>query len=69
MAWIKMNTRTILSLRGELVTQNSRYGIKKQQRGLYDLEIMNVAESDAGVYICQITSSPMLNMVCTDIQY
>ncbi|XP_040581450.1 protein amalgam isoform X1 [Lepeophtheirus salmonis] len=62
-AWMRYDTRTILSLHGELVTQSNRYAIINKEEGSYDLFITNVIDSDAGTYICQINSEPMKNLV------
>ncbi|QQP40541.1 Uncharacterized protein FKW44_014622, partial [Caligus rogercresseyi] len=59
---MRYDTRTILSLHGELVTQSNRYAIINKEEGSYDLFITNVIDSDAGTYICQINSEPMKNL-------
>ncbi len=33
------------------------------KKGLNDLHIFNVTEKDAGIYICQINTEPMKNLV------
>ena len=65
-AWIRQSSRTILSLHGELVTQSSKYKIVNKEYGNFDLVILNVEVKDEGIYICQINSIPMKNMVRID---
>ena len=62
-AWIRQKSRTIISLHGELVTQSRRYVISSKNKGSVNLVLTNVRISDAGTYICQINSNPMINLV------
>ena len=63
MAWIKFESRTILSAHDELVTQSLRYAIENKEQQSVDLKIANVRPEDEGTYICQINSNPMKNLV------
>lgn len=63
-AWIKQNSRKIISLHGELVTQSDRYAIYKKNEDSVNLVVTHVKMEDAGTYICQINSNPMVNLVC-----
>ena len=67
-AWIKQNSRKIISLHGELVTQSNRYAIYKKNVDSVSLVVTNVKLDDAGTYICQVNSNPMVNLVCIRIQ-
>ena len=65
-AWIKQNSRKIISLHGELVTQSARYAIYKKNEDSVNLVVTDVKMEDAGTYICQINSNPMVNLVCIE---
>ena len=61
-AWIRYDTRTILTMHEEKVTQSNHYStINKQDNS--DLIITDVREDDAGIYICQINTEPLRNKV------
>ena len=61
-AWIRYDTRTILTMQDKTVTQSSHYSLENK-RDSSDLIITNIKEDDAGIYICQINSEPMRNHV------
>ena len=61
-AWIRYDTKTILSMHEVKVTQSDRYALEKIE-GSIDLIITNVTEDDAGTYICQLNSQPTTNHV------
>ena len=67
-AWIKQNSRKIISLHGELVTQSNRYAIYKKNVDSVSLVVTDVKMDDAGTYICQVNSNPMVNLVCIRIR-
>ena len=61
-AWIRYDTRTILTMQENKVTQSSHYSLENK-RDSSDLIITNITENDAGIYICQINTEPTLNHV------
>ena len=63
MAWIRYESRTILSAHDELVTQSKRYAIENKEQESVDLMITDIGTEDNGTYICQINSNPMKNLV------
>jgi len=61
-AWIRYDTRTILTMQDNKVTQSSHYSLENK-RDSSDLLITNITETDAGVYICQINTEPTRNHI------
>lgn len=61
-AWIRYDTRTILAMHDQKVTQSERYALENN-RDSSDLVIRNISESDAGIYICQLNTEPTQNHV------
>ena len=61
-AWIRYDTRTILTMHEEKVTQSNHYSTDNKQDNS-DLIITEVREDDAGIYICQINTEPLRNKV------
>ncbi|XP_023320862.1 lachesin isoform X2 [Eurytemora carolleeae] len=64
-SWIKSDTKAILSLNGQLVTQNSRYQLSIQDPGTFQLTVSNVTVEDNGTYICQVNTEPPANQEST----
>ena len=62
MAWIRYDTRTILTMQDNKVAQSSHYSLENK-RDSSDLIITSITEDDAGIYICQINTEPMRNNV------
>uniref|UniRef100_T1JK06 Ig-like domain-containing protein n=1 Tax=Strigamia maritima TaxID=126957 RepID=T1JK06_STRMM len=58
-AWIKVDTQTVLTIHNHVVTHNSRISIVHNGHRNWDLHIRNIKEDDRGFYMCQINSSPM----------
>ena len=49
-------------MHGEKVIQSNRYAVETKN-GNFDLVITGVVEEDRGIYVCQINSEPMQNIV------
>ena len=65
-AWIRYDTRTILTMHEQKVTQSSHYSTENK-RDNSDLIITGIKEDDAGIYICQINTEPIRNKVIFSI--
>ncbi|XP_050522748.1 lachesin-like isoform X2 [Daktulosphaira vitifoliae] len=58
-AWVRVNTQTILSIHHRMVTENSRITLSYNDHRTWFLHIRNVQETDRGWYMCQINTEPM----------
>jgi len=61
-AWIRYDTRTILTMQDTKVSQSNHYSLENK-RDSSDLIITSITEDDAGIYICQINTEPTRNNV------
>lgn len=59
MAWLKVDTQTILTIHNHVITKNNRVGVLHTQNNVWQLLIKEVRESDHGWYMCQINTDPM----------
>ncbi|GLV45453.1 Dpr-interacting protein kappa [Carabus blaptoides fortunei] len=58
-AWVRVDTQTILSIHHNVITQNARISLSYNDHRSWYLHIKNVQESDRGWYMCQINTDPM----------
>uniref|UniRef100_A0A8D8MC15 Lachesin n=2 Tax=Cacopsylla melanoneura TaxID=428564 RepID=A0A8D8MC15_9HEMI len=58
-AWVRVDTQTILSIHHNVITQNPRITLTYNDHRSWFLHIKNVQESDRGWYMCQINTDPM----------
>ncbi|XP_034472221.1 LOW QUALITY PROTEIN: neurotrimin [Drosophila innubila] len=58
-AWLRVDTQTILSIQNHVITKNHRIGISHTEHRIWQLRIRDVQESDRGWYMCQINTDPM----------
>ncbi|BES92339.1 Immunoglobulin V-set domain [Nesidiocoris tenuis] len=58
-AWVRVDTQTILSIHHNIITQNSRVTLSYNDHRSWYLHIKNVQEVDRGWYMCQINTDPM----------
>ncbi|XP_016982898.1 opioid-binding protein/cell adhesion molecule homolog [Drosophila rhopaloa] len=58
-AWLRVDTQTILSIQNHVITKNHRIGISHTEHRIWQLKIRDVQESDRGWYMCQINTDPM----------
>ncbi|XP_028030170.1 lachesin-like isoform X2 [Bombyx mandarina] len=58
-AWVRMDTQTILSIHHNIITQNSRISLSYNDHRSWYLHIKNVQEVDRGWYMCQVNTDPM----------
>ncbi|KAK6627695.1 hypothetical protein RUM44_010174 [Polyplax serrata] len=74
-AWLRVDTQTILTIAGHVITKNHRIAITHSDQRTWSLHIREVKESDQGWYMCQINTDPMKSQTAhlqvvgnTDIQ-
>lgn len=58
-AWVRVDTQTILSIHHNVITQNSRISLTYNDHRSWFLHIREVEESDRGWYMCQVNTDPM----------
>ncbi|KAJ8957185.1 hypothetical protein NQ318_007747, partial [Aromia moschata] len=58
-AWLKVDTQTILTIHNHVITKNSRIGVSHSESNIWYLHIKEVRVSDQGWYMCQINTDPM----------
>lgn len=62
-AWLRVDTQTILTIQSHVITKNHRIGISYTEKRIWQLRIKDVKETDRGWYMCQINSDPMKSQV------
>ncbi|XP_055915409.1 limbic system-associated membrane protein, partial [Eupeodes corollae] len=62
-AWLRVDTQTILTIQNHVITKNHRIGISHTEHRIWQLRIREVSESDRGWYMCQINTDPMKSQV------
>lgn len=62
-AWLRVDTQTILTIQNHVITKNNRIGIGYTEKRIWQLRIKDVKETDRGWYMCQINSDPMKSQV------
>ncbi|XP_065157512.1 neurotrimin-like isoform X2 [Atheta coriaria] len=58
-AWVRVDTQTILSIHHNVITQNPRITLSHNDHRSWYLHIRNVQETDRGWYMCQVNTDPM----------
>ncbi|XP_031623131.1 opioid-binding protein/cell adhesion molecule homolog [Contarinia nasturtii] len=58
-AFLRVDTQTILTIQNNTITKNHRIGITHTENRMWQLRIRDVKESDQGWYMCQINTDPM----------
>jgi Immunoglobulin I-set domain len=58
-AWLRVDTQTILTIGSQIITKNHRIAISNTEKKIWQLRIREVKESDKGYYMCQINTDPM----------
>lgn len=58
-AWLRVDTQTILTIQNHVITKNHRVGITYAEHKTWQLRIKDIRESDRGWYMCQINTDPM----------
>lgn len=63
MAWLRVDTQTILTIHSHVITKNQRISVTHSEHKTWYLHIKEVRESDRGWYMCQINTDPMKSQV------
>lgn len=58
-AWVRVDTQTILSIHHNVITQNPRISLSYTDQRTWYLHIKDVQEIDRGWYMCQVNTDPM----------
>ncbi|KAI4481189.1 hypothetical protein M0804_009815, partial [Polistes exclamans] len=58
-AWVRVDTQTILSIHINVITQNPRISLSYNDHRSWYLHIKKTQESDRGWYMCQVNTDPM----------
>ncbi|KAB0800719.1 hypothetical protein PPYR_06458 [Photinus pyralis] len=58
-AWVRVDTQTILSIHHNVITQNPRISLSYNDHRSWYLHIKNVQQADRGWYMCQVNTDPM----------
>ncbi|KAH8410098.1 hypothetical protein KR009_005867, partial [Drosophila setifemur] len=58
-AWVRVDTQTILSIHHNVISQNNRISLTYNDHRSWYLHIKEVEESDRGWYMCQVNTDPM----------
>ncbi|XP_017882277.1 neurotrimin-like isoform X2 [Ceratina calcarata] len=58
-AWVRVDTQTILSIHHTVITQNPRISLTYNDHRTWYLHIQKVEETDRGWYMCQVNTDPM----------
>ncbi len=59
MAWVRVDTQTILTIHHNIITRNQRVSLAHHDTKRWSLHITNAQESDRGWYMCQVNTDPM----------
>lgn len=62
-AWLRVDTQTILTIHSHVITKNHRIAVTHTEHRTWYLHIRDVRESDRGWYMCQINTDPMKSQV------
>ncbi|VVC44573.1 Immunoglobulin subtype,Immunoglobulin-like domain,Immunoglobulin-like fold,Immunoglobulin subtype 2 [Cinara cedri] len=58
-AWLRVDTQTILTIHNHVITKNHRIGVSHSDHRTWHIHIKELRESDRGWYMCQINTDPM----------
>ncbi|KAL4713261.1 hypothetical protein ACJJTC_018609 [Scirpophaga incertulas] len=59
-AWLRVDTQTILTIAGHVITKNHRISVNHGD-GAWTLGLKDVGSSDGGRYMCQVNTEPMMS--------
>ncbi|XP_066140746.1 lachesin-like isoform X1 [Euwallacea fornicatus] len=62
-AWLRVDTQTILTIHSHVITKNHRIAVTHTERRNWYLHIRDVKQTDMGWYMCQINTDPMKSQV------
>ena len=58
-AWVRVDTQTILTIHNSIITRNQRVSLSHREHKEWKLHISNSQETDRGWYMCQVNTDPM----------
>ncbi|XP_076658948.1 opioid-binding protein/cell adhesion molecule homolog [Halictus rubicundus] len=58
-AWLRVDTQTILTIANHVITKNHRIGVTHTEHKTWHLHIRDVRVHDRGAYMCQLNTDPM----------
>lgn len=58
-AWLRVDTQTILTIENHVITKNQRVSVVHSEHRTWILKIKDIRESDRGWYMCQMNTDPM----------
>ncbi|XP_020278701.1 neurotrimin isoform X2 [Pseudomyrmex gracilis] len=58
-AWVRVDTQTILTIHRNVITQNPRISLQSNDHRTWYLHIKEAQEVDRGWYMCQVNTDPM----------
>ncbi|XP_028164796.1 neurotrimin-like [Ostrinia furnacalis] len=59
-AWLRVDTQTILTIAGHVITKNHRIAVSHGD-GAWTLALKDVGPADGGRYMCQVNTEPMMS--------
>ncbi|XP_060524472.1 neurotrimin-like isoform X2 [Cylas formicarius] len=62
-AWLRVDTQTILTIHNHVITKNHRIGVTHSEHKTWYLHIKEIKATDRGWYMCQINTDPMKSQV------
>ncbi|KAF7271304.1 hypothetical protein GWI33_015803 [Rhynchophorus ferrugineus] len=62
-AWLRVDTQTILTIHNHVITKNHRIGVTHSEHKTWFLHIREIKATDKGWYMCQINTDPMKSQV------
>eukprot|EP00095_Tigriopus_kingsejongensis_P007580 snap_masked-scaffold506_size152672-processed-gene-0.3 protein:Tk07580 transcript:snap_masked-scaffold506_size152672-processed-gene-0.3-mRNA-1 annotation:"PREDICTED: uncharacterized protein LOC102656402" len=60
-AWVSVDSQTILSIHNNVITRNPRISLSRPTSNQWHLHIQRAKEADRGWYMCQINTDPMVH--------
>ncbi len=60
-AWVRVDTQTILTIHQNVITRNPRVSLKRPSSNQWFLNVQRAQETDRGWYMCQINTDPMVH--------
>lgn len=54
-AWLRVDTQTILTIQNQVITKNQRISVANTEKKIWQLRIRDVKELDKGWYMCQVS--------------
>lgn len=61
--WVKADTKAIQAIHHHVITHNPRISISHTDHKTWNLHLKHIMEEDAGEYMCQINTDPMISQV------